>query len=153
MKCFLGMADFLEEISSLSHSIVFLFFFTLITEEGFLIYPCYSSKFCIQIPHVKGKKKKYPTYKGKGKPQQDGRRGEFACRIKPHISQRCSEGSNKPCAHRDTGTPQRLRQNCVGGSPVEVRVSSGMPQREGLWVQPTWVWYQPSWRGSPLTSP
>ena len=33
---------FFEEISSLSHSIVFLYFFALITEEGFLISPCYS---------------------------------------------------------------------------------------------------------------
>ena len=36
MKCFLGISDFLEEISSLSHSIVFLYLFALITEEGFL---------------------------------------------------------------------------------------------------------------------
>ena len=34
MKCSLGISNFLEEISSLSHSIVFLYFFTLITEEG-----------------------------------------------------------------------------------------------------------------------
>ena len=33
---------FLEEISSLSHSVVFLYFFALIAEEGFLISPCYS---------------------------------------------------------------------------------------------------------------
>ena len=33
---------FVEEISSLSHSIAFLYFFALITEEGFLISPCYS---------------------------------------------------------------------------------------------------------------
>ena len=32
----------LEEISSLSHSVVFLYFFALIAEEGFLISPCYS---------------------------------------------------------------------------------------------------------------
>ena len=32
----LGISNFLEEISSLSHSIVFLYFFALITEEGFL---------------------------------------------------------------------------------------------------------------------
>ena len=37
------------EISSLSHSIVFLYFFALITEEGFLISPCYSLKLCIQM--------------------------------------------------------------------------------------------------------
>ena len=31
MKCSLGISNFLEEISSLSHSIVFLYFFALIT--------------------------------------------------------------------------------------------------------------------------
>ena len=34
---------FIEEISSLSHSVVFLYFFALITEEVFLISPRYSS--------------------------------------------------------------------------------------------------------------
>ena len=42
MKCFLGFSNFLEEISSLSSSIVFLYCFTLIAEEGFLISPVYS---------------------------------------------------------------------------------------------------------------
>ena len=37
MKCSLGISNFLEEISSLSHSIVFLYFLALIAEEGFLI--------------------------------------------------------------------------------------------------------------------
>ena len=37
MKCFLAIFNFLEEISSLSHSIAFLYFFALIIEEGFLI--------------------------------------------------------------------------------------------------------------------
>jgi len=41
MKCSFGISNFLEE--SLSHSIVFLYFFALITEEGFLISPCYLS--------------------------------------------------------------------------------------------------------------
>ena len=36
MKCSLGISNFLEEISSLSHSVVFLYFFALITEEGFI---------------------------------------------------------------------------------------------------------------------
>ena len=35
--------------TSLSHSIVFLYFFVLITEEGFLISPCYSLEVCIQM--------------------------------------------------------------------------------------------------------
>ena len=48
MKCYLDISNFLEEISSLSHSFVFLYFFSLITEEGFLISPCYSLELCIQ---------------------------------------------------------------------------------------------------------
>ena len=36
-----------EEISSLSHSVVFLYFFALIAEEGFLISFCYSLELCI----------------------------------------------------------------------------------------------------------
>ena len=36
MKCSLCSSDLLEEICSLSHSIVFLYFFALITEEDFL---------------------------------------------------------------------------------------------------------------------
>ena len=47
MKSCLDIANFLEEIASLSHSIVFLYFFALITEEGFLIFPCYFLEFCI----------------------------------------------------------------------------------------------------------
>ena len=36
MKCSLGISNFLEEISSLPHSLVFLCVFALIAEEGFL---------------------------------------------------------------------------------------------------------------------
>ena len=49
MKYSLGISNFLEEISSLSHSIVFLYFFALITEEGFLISPFYSLELYIQM--------------------------------------------------------------------------------------------------------
>ena len=49
MKISLGISNFLKEISSLSHSIVFLYFFALITEEGFLISPYYSLELCIQM--------------------------------------------------------------------------------------------------------
>ena len=49
MKCTLGFSKFLEKISSLSHSIGFLYFFALITEDGFLISPCYSTELCIQM--------------------------------------------------------------------------------------------------------
>ena len=40
MKCSLGISNFLEEISSLSHSVVFLDLFALIAEEGFLTSTC-----------------------------------------------------------------------------------------------------------------
>ena len=49
MKCSLGVSNFLEKISSLSHSIVFFYLSALITEEGFLISPCYSLELCIQM--------------------------------------------------------------------------------------------------------
>ena len=49
MKYSLGISHFLKEISSLSHSIVFLYFFALITEEGFLNSPCCSLELCIQM--------------------------------------------------------------------------------------------------------
>ena len=49
MKYSLGISNFLEEISSLSHSVVFLYFFALIAEEGFLISSCYSLELCIQM--------------------------------------------------------------------------------------------------------
>ena len=49
MKCSLGISNFLEEISSLSHSIVFLYFFALMAEEAFLISLCYSLELCVQM--------------------------------------------------------------------------------------------------------
>ena len=49
MKCSFGIPDFLEEIFSLSRSIVFLYFFALITEEGFLNSSCCSLELYIQM--------------------------------------------------------------------------------------------------------
>ena len=49
MKCSLGISNSLKDISSISHSFVFLYFSALITEEDFLISPCYSLELCIQI--------------------------------------------------------------------------------------------------------
>ena len=43
------ISNFLQEISSLSHSIVFFYFFALITEEGFFLFPCYSLQLFIQM--------------------------------------------------------------------------------------------------------
>ena len=52
MKCSLGISNVLEEISSLSDSVIFLYFFALITEEGFLISPCYFLKLCIRCLYL-----------------------------------------------------------------------------------------------------
>ena len=49
MKCSLDISNFLKEISSLSHSVLFLYFFALIAEEGFLISSCYSFELCKEI--------------------------------------------------------------------------------------------------------
>ena len=48
MKCSLCISNFLEETSSLSYSITFLYFFALITEEGSLTSPWYALELCIQ---------------------------------------------------------------------------------------------------------
>ena len=49
MKCSLGISNFLEEISSLSPSIVFLYFLALITEEAFLSLLAIPLELCIQM--------------------------------------------------------------------------------------------------------
>ena len=49
MKYSLGISNFVEEISSLSHSTAYLYFSALITKEGFLISPHYSLELCIQM--------------------------------------------------------------------------------------------------------
>ena len=64
MKCSLGTSNFLEDISSLPHSVVFLYFFALITEEGFLISFCYSYLFLQRgwlRWHANMAKRSYPT--------------------------------------------------------------------------------------------
>ena len=75
MKCPLGISSFLEEISSLSCSIVFLYFFALITEEGFAMLHWAN---WVEIPHVQGQRnpgkmvgtgvavRRYPMSKGIG---------------------------------------------------------------------------------------
>ena len=44
-----GAIAFSDEISSLSYSVVFLYFFGLITGEGFFVSPCYSLELYIQL--------------------------------------------------------------------------------------------------------
>uniref|UniRef100_A0A4W2F5C8 DNA topoisomerase n=1 Tax=Bos indicus x Bos taurus TaxID=30522 RepID=A0A4W2F5C8_BOBOX len=65
MKCSLGISNFLEEISSLSHSVVFLYFFALITEEGPA--PCIrvSSHVCREALNVSLAAEEVATFYGK----------------------------------------------------------------------------------------
>ena len=101
-------------------------------------------------------KKRYPTSRAKAKPQHDGRRGEITFRIKPHTHQRLLEGPTKmlyaPGPRGPTETEPDLPL-IVWVSPVEARVSSGLMQEQGLWLQqtcPRSMWHKPSWRRSPL---
>ncbi|CAI9167989.1 unnamed protein product [Rangifer tarandus platyrhynchus] len=52
MTCSLGISNVLEEISSPSHSIVFLYFFGLIAEEGVLLSPCYFFELCMKWKYL-----------------------------------------------------------------------------------------------------
>jgi len=49
MKCSFDISNVLKEISSLSHSVVSLYFLHCLFEEGLLISPCYSLELCIQL--------------------------------------------------------------------------------------------------------
>ena len=77
-------------------------------------------------------KKDTPRPRAKEKPQKDGRKGEIAFRIKPHIHQRHLEGSNKTlCApgprRKEQWPHKRLTQPCPW-------VSSNLQQRCGSGV-------------------
>ena len=49
MKYSFDISSFLEEISSLSFFVVFLYFFALFIEEALLVSLCYSLELCIQL--------------------------------------------------------------------------------------------------------
>ena len=90
-----------------------------------------------QQENVGSHQKRRPMLKGKGEAQQDDRCGEIAFRIKPHTCQRCLEGSNKTSCAPVPETPRDWARLPLSVS-CEVRVSSGLPQRQGLWQQQTW---------------
>ena len=125
-----------------------------------LIFSCENSKITthcwttIDRTMLGSTKKDTPCPRAKEKPQQDGRTGKIMFRIKPHACHRCLEGTNKTlCTSGDPTETEPDLLLSVWVTPVEVWVSSGLPQKQGLWVQQTWVWYKPSWRRSPLTPP
>ena len=77
----------------------------LMVGAGVVAVWCWSGG-CIVLEQLWGDS---PCPRVKGKPQQDGRRGNIMFRIKPHIHQRRSEGSNKACVHQHPVLSQRLR--------------------------------------------
>ena len=47
----------------------------------------------------------------------------------------------KPCVHQDSKTPRETKPDLplsVWVSPVEAQISSGLPWRQGLWLQQNW---------------
>ena len=80
--------------------------------------------------------------------------GAKSCLESNPIPARETQRTQTYLARTRTQRPHRnWEQNHVWVSSEEVRVSSGLPQGQGLWVQQSWVWYKPSWRRSPLTPP
>ena len=97
-----------------------------------------------EIAHIQGQRRSPSKMVGGAKSCLESRPipGRDAQRAQTHLV--CT---------RTKRLPQRLRQTCFWVSPEEVRVSSGLLQGQGLWVQQTWVWHMPSWRRWPLTPP
>ena len=78
-----------------------------------------------EIPHVQGQRRSPSKTVGGVKSHLESN----------HIPARDARWTpTKPCTHQDTETPQRLSQTCVWVFS-EVRVSSGLLQGQGLWVQ------------------
>ena len=71
----------------------------------------------------------------------DLRRGVAPLGPYPIPAKNARRAQTKPCAHHDPYTPQRLSQTCFECLSVSCRVgvSSGLPQRQGLWLQHTWL--------------
>ena len=95
-----------------------------------------------EIPHIQGQRRSPSKIVGGANSY-----------LESNIPARDAQRAQTNLVHQDPETPQRLSQNCVWASPLEVRVNSGLLQGQGLWVQQTWVWHKPSWRRSPLIPP
>ena len=78
--------------------------------------------------------RKYPTYKSKGEAPARQEEGRNHVQNQTPYPPEMLRGLKYNLVHTRT---QRLSQNCVWVSPEEVRVNSGLPQGQGLWVQQT----------------
>ena len=113
MKCSCGISDFLEEISSLSHPVVFLFFFALIAKEGFLISPCNSLELCIQMGESESEVAQ--SYRTLCDPMNYTVHGILQARILKWVAFPFSRGPSQP---RD-----RTQVSCIAGKFTWVYLS------------------------------
>ena len=109
MKCSLVF----KEIFSLSHSIVFLYFFALITEEGFLISPCNSLELCIQMGESESEVAQ--SYRTLCDPMNYTVHGILQARILKWVAFPFSRGPSQP---RD-----RTQVSCIAGKFTWVYLS------------------------------
>ena len=111
-----------------------------------------------QQENVGSHQKNIPNSQGQRRsPSKTARGMKSHLEPNPIPTRDAQRAQTKPCVHQKS--PKRLSQTClwdlplsVWVSPVEVQVSSGLPQRQRPWMQQTWVWHKPSWRRSPLTT-
>ena len=138
------MSNFLAEISSLSHSVVFLYLFALITKKAFLsllailwnstfrwislsFSPLPLASLLFSAIHKASSDNYFAFLCFFLLTQRDGRRREIAFRIKLHTCQRQSEASNKTCAHKDAEVPWRLSQTYLSFyicAPTHIHMSA-----------------------------
>ena len=78
------------------------------------------------MPHVQGKRRS---------PSKTVEEAKSHLESNPIPARDALRAQTKTCVHQET--PQRLGQ--TRASPVGERVSSGLPQGQGLWVQQSWV--------------
>ena len=101
-------------------------------------------------------KKRYPTSKGKEKPQKEERRGKIVFRLKSHTHQRCSEGSDKTLSAPGSRDPTETEPDlCLSllwryGSAVACRRGRGSGcSRPGSRPHCRQILYQLRRKGSP----
>ena len=75
-----------------------------------------------KIPHTRGQSRS---------PNKMVRGAKSHLESNPRPTRGSQKAQTKPFAHQDPETRQRLSQNCIWVSPVEVWVSSGLPQGRG----------------------
>ena len=98
---------------------------------------------CEEIPQVQGQRRSPSKMVGGANSRLEAN----------SISVREAKRAQTNLVRTRTQGPHRDRHRTVWAFPLEVRVSSGLPQGQRLWVQQTWVCHKPSRRRLPLTPP